>query len=327
MPIIHTPPIPYKHPKRLFNRHIETIYPSRFRKIIGVDYERERMETADGDFIDLDWLIAKEQNNSLMIMSHGLEGSSASQYAKGTARIFYQHGWDALVWNYRSCSGEINLKIHSYHSGATSDLQEVLNHVWQTKNYHNIVLIGHSLGGNLTLKYLGEHGKDIHPNIRCALAFCAPVHLKTCSRQMEKWFNVLYQNMFVNSLKRKVTLRAQKHPSLDTSKLKDIKTLREFDEHYTAPIHGFAGADDYYARCSALQFLPQINIPTLIVNSKNDPFLTTQSFPYDLAQNSSNVYLEVPKHGGHCGFTLFNKENYHWSEKRSLDFALRNTRN
>lgn len=326
MPVIHTPPIPYKHPKRLFNRHIETIYPSRFRKIEGVHYERERIETSDGDFIDLDWLIAKEHNHSLMIMSHGLEGSSSSQYAKGTARIFHQNGWDALVWNYRSCSGEINRKMQSYHSGATGDLQEVLDHVWKTKNYHNVVLIGHSLGGNLTLKYLGERGKDVHPNIRCALAFCAPVHLKTCSRQMEKWFNVPYQNMFVNSLKDKIILRAEKNHDLDTSKLSNIKTLRDFDEYYTAPVHGFASAEDYYLRCSALQFLPKIKIPSLIVNAKNDPFLTSESFPYDLVESLKHVYLEVPKHGGHCGFSLFNKENHHWSEKRSLDFALKHAK-
>ncbi|MDX1628013.1 MAG: alpha/beta fold hydrolase [Fulvivirga sp.] len=304
----------YKRPKILFSGHLETIYPALFRKVKDITYKRERIHTPDGDFLDLDWV--KNGSKSLVIISHGLEGSSDRAYMKGMARIMANHQYDVLAWNYRGCSEEMNKQLRFYHSGATDDLDLVVAHA-KDKGYDEINLVGFSLGGNLTLKYLGEKKR---PEIHRAITFSVPLDLHSSCDQISKPGNVLYSNRFLRNLKKKVRQKAQQMPELKTNDLHKIKTLIDFDDQYTAPIHGFKNAVHYYESCSAIGFLENIKIPTLIVNAANDPFLSDECYPRELLKDHRYVKLEVPRHGGHVGFASFSGDNTFWSEKRALHF-------
>ncbi len=308
----------YSPPTLLFNRHLETIYPALFRKVVLPEYEEERITTPDADFLDLFWL--KKKSSSLVIISHGLEGNAQRAYIKGMAKAFYDQGFDTLAWNYRGCGEEINKQLRFYHSGATDDLETVINHA--STEYQNIFLIGFSLGGNLTLKYLGEKGNQLNPTIKKAVTFSVPMELHCSCKEISKPANWAYSNRFLKSLKKKVIAKAKLFPELKTDKLETIKSLIEFDDHYTAPVHGFKNAIDYYQKCSSLYFLPTIKIKTLIVSAQNDPFLSQECFP-DLS-NHSFVKLESPARGGHVGFAQFNENGLYWSELRALKFITTN---
>jgi len=306
----------YRPPFLLFNKHLETIYPSLIRKVEGIEYERERITTPDDDFLDLDWL--KQGSKKLIILSHGLEGNSQRSYIKGMANIFYINGYDVLAWNYRGCSEEVNRKIRFYHSGATDDLDLVVNHSITT-GYTEINLIGFSLGGNLTLKYLGEKASGLNPLVKKGVAFSVPLNLHTSCIEISKSSNWVYNKRFLNSLKEKVMNKSRQIPDLDTGQLAMVKSLLEFDNLYTAPIHGFENAIDYYERCSSLGFIESIERPSLIVNAKNDPFLGDDCYPSHL-QDHPYLKFEYPERGGHVGFTLFNQNGLYWSELRALQF-------
>jgi uncharacterized protein len=306
----------YRPPFLLFNKHLETIYPSLIRKVEGIEYERERITTPDDDFLDLDWL--KQDSKKLIILSHGLEGNSQRSYIKGMADIFYKNSFDVLAWNYRGCSEEMNRKIRFYHSGATDDLDFVVNH-GITKGYTEINLIGFSLGGNLTLKYLGEKASALHPLVKKGVAFSVPLNLHTSCIEISKPSNWVYNQRFLKSLKEKVMNKSRQMPALDTRALASVNSLLEFDNLYTAPIHGFENAIDYYQRCSSLGFIASIERPTLIVNAMNDPFLSGDCYPSHL-HDHPNLKFEYPERGGHVGFALFNQNGLYWSELRALQF-------
>jgi uncharacterized protein len=310
----------YRAPFLLFNKHIETIYPSLIRKVAGIEYQRERITTPDDDFLDLDWL--KQGSKKLIILSHGLEGNSQRSYIKGMASIFHQHGFDVLAWNYRGCSEEMNRKIRFYHSGATDDLDLVVNHSI-SMGYSEINLIGFSLGGNLTLKYLGEKATDIRPQVKKGVAFSVPLNLHTSCLEISKPSNWVYNKRFLNSLKVKVLNKSKQVSGLDPGPLASVKSLLEFDDQYTAPIHGFKNAIDYYERCSSLRFIASIERPTLIVNALNDPFLSGDCYPSHL-QSHPYLKFEYPKRGGHVGFALFNQNGLYWSELKALQFIQSN---
>lgn len=304
----------YKSPWFLFNKHIETIYPAMFRRVSGIEYKRERITTPDNDFLDLDW--STVQSKKLVIISHGLEGNAQRAYIKGMAKAFNQNGYDALAWNYRGCSEEMNRQLRFYHSGATDDLNLVVQYAAQT--YQQLYLVGFSLGGNLTLKYVGEGGQQIDSKIKKAVALSVPIDLHRSCLHISKRENWLYAKRFLNSLEAKVRAKSRLMTGLHVSHFQKIKTLMDFDEYYTAPLHGFAGAIDYYQKCSALQFLETIKIPTLLVNAKNDPFLSKECFPTDIT--NPDFTFESPSHGGHVGFSLFNKSGLYWSELRATAF-------
>ncbi len=306
----------YTPPFLLFNKHLETIYPSLIRKVNGVNYERERITTPDDDFLDLDWL--RQNSKKLIILSHGLEGNSQRSYIKGMANIFYQHGYDVLAWNYRGCSEEMNRKIRFYHSGATDDLDLVVNHS-ASIGYAEINLIGFSLGGNLTLKYMGEKSSALHPLIKKGIAFSVPLNLHSSCIEISKSSNWMYNQRFLKSLKAKVINKAKHIQGINTVPLSSIKSLLEFDDHFTAPIHGFKDAIDYYQQCSAIGYIESINRPTLIVNALNDPFLSEDCYP-DHLHNHPYLKFEYPDRGGHVGFTLFNQNGLYWSELRALQY-------
>lgn len=310
----------YKSPAWLYNGHLQTIIPSIFRKVENVPYKRERIKTIDKDFLDIDWLLADSSN--LVIISHGLEGDSQRAYIKGMARAFHLTGWDVLAWNFRGCSGEMNKLLRFYHSGDTHDLEFVINYALAKKKYHKIFLIGFSLGGNITLKFLGEKGENLQKEIIGAATFSVPLDLHTSCIKISKKSNFIYSKRFLRHLKRKVSAKSKKMPDLLTTEhFNKIKTLTDFDDLYTAPIHGFKDAVTYYKDSSALPLLNSIAVPTLIVNAKNDPFLSSECYPENFIEGEEYVLLEVPLEGGHCGFPEYNKEGLFWSEKRALAFA------
>ena len=323
MPIVvndtHIPP--YWLP----NGHFQSIYPALFRKIGEVFYERERIRTPDDDFLDLDWALNAQKTDirstSLVILSHGLEGSTSSQYMLGMTRMMTRAGYDCLAWNFRSCSGEMNKASRFYHSGATEDLDLVIQYAIK-KGYRSIYLIGFSLGGNLTLKYLGEQGSQLPFQIRKALVFSAPMDLRACSIAMLQPRNRIYMHRFLKSLKPKVDEKARLFPDkIDLKSDKFVKTLYDFDHIYTAPIHGFKSADDYYEQCSSMHFVKNIEVETLIVNSENDPIVPISSIPSDIIARHDKVFLESPRQGGHCGFRpSVLSGGIYWSEQRALDF-------
>lgn len=306
----------YKPPFFLFNAHLETIFPSQFRKVKLQPYQRERINTPDHDFLDLDWL--KQGSQKLAVISHGLEGDTTRPYIKGMAKACYDNGYDVLTWNYRGCSGELNKALRFYHSGATDDLATVVDHA-AGKNYTQINLIGFSLGGNLTLKYLGE--ERARPDfIRKAVVFSVPMDLHTSCIKISEPSNWIYSRRFLRSLRKKVMDKSRVMRELDASGLKKAKTLQEFDDIFTGPIHGFKNAIDYYTQSSSIKVVANIKTPTLIINAKNDPFLSPECYPEDLLKGHSFVMFESPDYGGHVGFAQFSKNGLYWSEERALEF-------
>lgn len=311
----------FKAPFYCSNPHLQTMYPSLFRKVRGLYYDRERFELEDGDFIDLDY--SRLGADKLVIVLHGLEGDANRPYVQGMVKLFNQNGWDGVGINFRGCSGEHNRLAQTYHSGATNDLDALIQKIDRQGHYQNIVLIGFSLGGNVTLKYVGEQGKSLNPKIKKAIVYSVPIHLESASYELAKWQNSLYMKRFMNNLKVKVRERAallQEYVDLD--KVYAAKSFLDFDEYFTAPIFGFKNAIDYWTLSSSKQFLENIAIPTLLVNAKDDSFLSTTCYPYEEAKASKNFFLETPEKGGHVGFVGADRKGFYWSEQRALQFAL-----
>ena len=306
----------FNPPLFLRNAHLQTLLPVVFRRNERLPYHRERLELTDGDFLDLDWLQAS--GSDLAVLSHGLEGSSRDATVCGMARALQRSGWNVLAWNYRGCSGELNRLPCLYHSGATADLALVVEHA--ACRFSRIALIGFSLGGNLVLKYLGEARP--HTAIACAAAISAPVDLAASARALDqRRTNRLYLRRLIATLVRKVKAKAKHFPEqIDASQTKGIRGFEDFDGKFTAPIHGFRDASDYWTRCSSRQFLPAITVPTLILSAQDDPFLTPDCLPFEEAEASAHVFLEAPDTGGHLGFchSLLGKQS--WAEGRIVEF-------
>ncbi|MFD2933194.1 YheT family hydrolase [Spirosoma flavum] len=346
MPLIA--PSSYEPPTQLWNGHMQTIIPSLFRKV-QVSYVRERIETPDDDFLDIDWAFGKSAHKTtgeqqsidgfssihntqstksqLVILTHGLEGNSGSQYLAGMVRHLTQNGLDCLAWHLRSCSGELNRQQRFYHIGETGDLHFIIQHAL-SKGYQTIYLMGFSAGGNVTLKYLGEnsasHGDNsLSPAIKKAVVFSVPVDLMGSARRLEQWDSLAYNYRFNRTLKRKVLQKAAVMPGVfPTEAVTKARSIREFDNLFTAPMNGFQDVTDYYTRSSSLQFIPNITVPTLLVSAKNDPFLSPECFPEELGRELPNVWMEFPEQGGHCGFPprTGGIQGIYWSEERTLQF-------
>lgn len=318
MPIVS--PSSYRPPFGFQSGHLQTIYPAVFRRVPKLTVRRERIDTPDGDFLDLDWL-GQRDNQGLAILSHGLEGDASQPYIQGMATALLRRGWDSLAWNFRGCSGETNRLAYSYHSGATGDLQTVLDHVFCTLDYRDIALVGFSLGGNITLKYLGDQGVDADPRISAAVAFSVPCDLASSAEKMAGFAQRLYMRRFLKCLRVKIRQKIADHPGLvEDHGLDAMRTFREFDECYTAPLNGFAGADDYWARSSSKPVLRNIRVPTLLVNAVDDPFLTAECHPHEEAAASDHFFFENPNNGGHVGFAPRKRAAEYWSECRAAEF-------
>ncbi len=298
MPIVESS---YSAPWWLRNGHLHTVYAALRRRVDGIRYVRERLELDDGDFLDLDWSRVGSQRQAVVV-SHGLEGSSNAAYVKGMVRAFNLRGWDAVAWNQRGCSGEPNRLLRLYHSGVSDDLLRVAGHV-AGLGYERVGLVGFSLGGNVTLKLAGEMGSAAPAWMTGAVGISVPVDLAGSSASMERPENRIYMGRFLGSLRGKLRAKQARFPeAMDDSGYGAIRSFRGFDGRYTAPIHGFASAEDYWAKSGALRVLDGIRFPVLLLNSRDDPFLSPGCFPTDVAREHGFLHLEVPRHGGHVGF-------------------------
>lgn len=299
--------------------HFQTVIPTLFRKVEGVRWRRERITTADGDFIDLDWLTAN--NPRLVLLCHGLEGSSDTHYMKGMARACAAAGWDAVAYQFRGCSGEPNRLARAYHSGATDDLAEVIDHVLTHKSYQQIALVGFSLGGNLILKYLGEPNNNRPDQISGGVAISPPCDLSGCCDRLNEPQNWIYQLRFLRSLQSKMAAKGEVvKQALGVTKLPRSHSVREFDHRFTAPLHGFDGAEDYYQQSSSRQFLGDIVHPTLLLSARDDPFLSSSCYPVPEHIDNPNLHLQYSRHGGHVSFMQPDPLGRSWAEQRCVEF-------
>ncbi|MGC6431566.1 MAG: YheT family hydrolase [Jejuia sp.] len=300
------------------NGFVSTVYSGLFRRV-SLNQERERITLKDGDFLDLDWSYSKEKTDKLIILLHGLEGHGQRPYVTGAARLFNKNKVDAVCVNFRGCSGEDNRFYYSYHSGAIGDLIEVIHHAITNKNYNEIYLKGISLGANVILKYFGERD-DIPQEVKAAIAISAPCDLSGSSKEIHKFKNKPYHDRFLKHLLKRLKQKQQRFPAyLNQKQLESVKTLLDFDNVYTSKAHGFRDAEDYYAKSSSLQFLQNIQVPTLIINALNDSFLSPECFPVKEAKSNRNLYLEMPKYGGHVGFIA--PKGVYYNERRALEFV------
>ncbi len=300
----------------LRNMHISTIWASQFRSSPRLNLTRNRVELEDGDFIDLDEY--RRGNNKVVLLLHGLEGNSNSKYMKNMASKFINNEWDAILMNHRSCSGEDNRLFSCYHSGKSDDLHQILNTINALYTYDSIVVIGFSLGGNVSLKYLGEDW--IKPkNLKACVSISPPIDLEACGKALNSDENWIYAKTFLATMRKKLELKLQKFPSQDSGQLARVKNLHDFDNEYTGPAHNFGNAQGYYDTCSSKPFIKHITIPTLILVAKNDSFMRVSCYPYEIVEKLPNVYLETPEYGGHVGF--IRKGKYYYQEERAYMFV------
>jgi uncharacterized protein len=317
MPIVQTSS--YRPPLFFRSGHAQTIFPNIFRRVEGVTYLRRRIRTPDDDFLDLDWSLVGETR--LALLAHGLEGNSTRPYILGMVRTLNRHGWDTVVWNFRGCSGEPNQKLRFYHSGDTQDLHTVLNSILQGNSYQKLALIGFSLGGNIVLKYLGEQAQRLNPKVQAGVTFSVPCDLASSAVKMGRPANTLYMKRFLCMLHEKVRVKARLFPGkIDERGFHRMRSFKEFDERYTAPLHGFMSAEDYWVKSSSKPFLACIAVPTLLVNALDDPFLPLPCYPYQESLSNPCLFLETPETGGHVGFVSFNMDGEYWSEFRAAEF-------
>lgn len=315
MPVIESK---YKPSYFFKNGFVSTVYSGLIRRIKDLSQERERITLSDNDFLDLDWSFSKEKSNRLVILLHGLEGNGQRPYMTGAAKLFNDNKIDAVCVNFRGCSGETNINYRSYHSGATDDLEEIIHHIVSTRDYSEIYLKGISLGANLILKYLGERN-EIPNQIKAAIAVSVPCSLHGSAKELHTFKNKLYHDRFKKYLVNRLKEKQLQYPDILTAEeVESINTLFDFDNVYTSKAHGFKDGIDYYAKCSSLQFLNNIKTPTLIINALNDSFLSPECFPVKEAKENPNLYLEMPKYGGHAGFV--DKNNIYYNEYRALNF-------
>ncbi|QKS29316.1 MAG: hydrolase [Candidatus Accumulibacter similis] len=299
--------IPYRAPGWLPGGHLQTIHPLLIRPD-ALPYDRQRWETPDGDFIDLDWLAApggasaQHDAPTLLVVFHGLEGSSNSHYVLTLLAAAAAIGWAAVAVNFRGCSGESNRLPRAYHSGDSEEIDWILRRLRAAFPARRHYAVGVSLGGNALLKWLGERGTAASTCLHAAAAVSAPVDLAACGHHLARGCNRIYTWHFLHSLKRNAASKLRRYPGLfDERRMRAARNLYEFDDVVTAPLHGFAGADDYWRRASSKQWLAGIRLPTLLLHAVNDPFLPPQALPAP-GQVGGSVRIDFPRQGGHVGF-------------------------
>ncbi len=312
----------------LNNAHLQTLYPALMRKTSSPPgLRRERLITPDNDFIDVDWCGAGIQ--PLIILLHGLTGSSQSGYIKGLQRTLLTQGFRSVALNFRGCSGEYNHSARCYHSGETEDIHFLYQTLRQREPDTPFAAVGFSLGGNVLLKWMGEQGSKL--TLFAAVAVSVPLVLSICATKLDKGFSKMYRGNLLRELKHYVWAK-QRHLEkvgklIEASKIEQlgdlsrIKSFWQYDDRVVARLHGFKNVQDYYQRSSSRQFLKSITIPTLVVQAIDDPFMTQEVLP-DLNELSSSIYLEITQGGGHVGFIAGDmpfKPEY-WLEQRIPEF-------
>ena len=309
----------------LRNRHIQTVYSSLFRTFPPRDFEIERFTLDDGDFLQCYWskITNHSANTPIVILFHGLAGSFDSPYIQGAMQTLNDAGYSAVLMHFRGCSGEDNILPRSYHSGETGDADEYITHLKTQNPNAKIFAIGYSLGANMLLKLLGEKAHEAY--LSAVIAISPPMQLDICANRMNRGFSRYYQHRLVKDLNHALDKKYDRHDmqkllNLKRENIKNLKTFWEFDDAYTAPIHGFSSAKEYYEKCSSKQYLKHIKTPTLIIHAKDDPFMTPEVLPTE-NELSKSVRLELLEHGGHVGFvggTLF--KPIYWLEKRVVSY-------
>jgi hypothetical protein len=302
----------FRPPACLRGGHVQTLYPFLLRPPVPVAYRRERLELPDGDFIDLDWSLAAGPGGAraarVALVIHGLEGHSRRKYVCGMVRALNGAGWDVCAMNHRGCSGEPNRLARTYHSGETGDVHAALTRALAAGGYARAALVGFSMGGNQVAKYLGEAPERVPPQVCAGVGVSAPLDLAASVRALERGAARLYQAYLMRSLKEKMRAKASARPGLlsgcpQGAGLDALRTFRQFDDAYTAPLNGFADAADYYARNGAARVLEGVGLPLLVLNAADDPFLGPECYPRALARDSAVLHLETPATGGHVGFS------------------------
>lgn len=316
MPVIKST---YK-PSVLFkNNHFNTAYRTLFFND-KINYLRKRIITPDDDFLDLD--ISSVGSKTAVLALHGLEGSSNSTYIVSVLNYLNSQQLDAAAINFRGCSGEDNSKPYSYHSGKTDDVDLVINYLLSLNLYKNIFLLGYSMGGNIALKYFGTT-LHIPAQVKGGITISVPCDLEGSAHALSNFANRLYLNMFMKTLKDKALMKLEKFPEarLDKEEIINAKNFEDFDNAVTAPLFGFINAKDYWKQGSSKQFIKNVNKPVLVINAKDDSFLSKSCYPFKETENHNYVYFEAPDYGGHVGFnsTVLGKDLY-WSEKRIVEF-------
>lgn len=305
--------------------HAQTIWGSVLWPAATIPVDRERWETPDGDFLDLDHLPAAP-GQPIAIVLHGFESSSKAKPVRGILHAAFRQGWRGIAPNFRSCSGEPNRLRRSYHGGDTADLGWVIAQVAARHPGDPISCIGISLGGNVLLKYLGEQGAALPSAVRAAVAISAPFDLAVSARRFERgFFNRVYMDRLVRSLKRKIAAKLARYPDLvDRNRLSGARTVAELDELVTAPVHGFPNAASYWAASSSKAFLASIRCPTLLINAADDPLVPAESLPVEAVSANPFLTTAVPSAGGHVGFLSgwWPGRPRAWAEQRAIAFCL-----
>jgi predicted alpha/beta-fold hydrolase len=303
----------YSAPWWLPGGHLQTIYAS-LRPPPRVELERERWDTPDGDFIDVDFAGHSSALRRLVLF-HGLEGCSDSHYARGIAAHATRRGWRVAIPHWRGCSGEPNRRPRAYHSGDTTEVD------WVVKKLEPVFAIGISLGGNALLKWLGEGGEKVL--MKRAAAVSAPIDLPAAGNALDRGLNrFLYTRHFLATLKPKSLAKLERFPGLyDAERVRSARCFRDFDDVVTAPLHGFRDVDHYWSEAASGPWLERIRVPTLLVNARNDPFLPEQALLAAARKAAPCVVLEFPRTGGHAGFVSGPFPGHHgWLANRLLDF-------
>lgn len=284
--------------------HLQTLWGKFFRRQPAAPTRLERWNTADGDFLEIH-RIDSAPGVPRVLLLHGLEGTIRSHYAQGLLNEAARHGWGADLLIFRSCGSELNRARRFYHSGETEDLSFVLDKISTEYATSPLAIAGVSLGGNVLLKFLGERGPRLPPNLKAAVAVSVPFDLARSSRRVNRGFSRIYQRFFIDSLRRKALAKAARYPDLaPIQKIRALKTLEGFDDLITGPIHGFRDAEDYYRRSSSLPFLERIRLKTLLLSAVDDPMLPAEVLDEvrRIATRNPAIHLEFTAHGGHAGF-------------------------
>ena len=288
----------YRSPRWLPGGHLQTIWPALLLRPSRPAYRREQWLTPDGGQIAADFIDGKP-GQPLLVLFHGLEGSSDSHYARTIMHAVLARGWHGVVPHFRGCGGVDNSLPRAYHAGDSQEISWILDRL--SVNYPLLFAAGISLGGSMLLNYLAAYGQQSKP--QAAAAVSTPLDLTAASMQLDRGLGqLLYTRMFMQSLKVKALAQLKRHPGLfDEQRLRQARTFTDFDHWVTAPLHGFASGRDYWQRASSKQRLQQITCPTLVLNARNDPFLPMSALP-SANQVSPAVTLDFPEHGGHVGF-------------------------
>ncbi len=308
----------FRAPWWLKSTHLQTVFGTLFRRRPAIGLRRERVELADGDFLDLDW--TPGAGGPVVLLLHGLEGSSDSPYARGMLETIHARGWRGVVMHFRGCSGVPNRLPRSYHSGDTGDVSEIVRRLKARDDVSTVAVVGYSLGGNVLLKWLGEQGPSAP--IVAAVAVSVPYTLSLAADRLAMGLSRIYQRRLIVDLLAKLRHKFARGDSpVDLELAGGSRNFWEFDDRVTAPLHGFEDVHDYYTRSSSRQYLTGIRIPTLMLHAEDDPFMTPEVLPSQ-EELSPDIQLEVSTTGGHVGFVhgeLPWRPRY-WLEERIPDF-------